>query len=218
MSDHPMREVTRRLAREPAAWPSVRPTVGQIFDELAPDWEARLSPDHLTPLAAALRRLPEPRRALDLGCGTGLGADLVAGTFPGASVVGLDLSERMVRAGAAKGRPHPVRFVVGDTSALPFAEGSFDLVVTVAAIWFADELARVLAPGGAAVVAYPRGDETPIFLPSDEVRRLLEGAGFTSIEDGRAGSGTWTAARKPSGDPPPRPRRRGRRAATPGGP
>jgi SAM-dependent methyltransferase len=85
---------------------------------------------------------------LDLGCGTGLYAGILAGT--GRRVVGVDISRDQLR--LAK-----VREVVAaaDASHLPFRAGSFD---DVAAIWVHGDLddlpavlaevARVLRPGG----------------------------------------------------------------------
>ena len=74
------------------------------------------------------------RRSLDLACGTGDIAFLLA--HAGAEVVGLDLTERMIRLARAK-TPEPgaeptarTRFLVGDMGALPFGDGRFDLVTT----------------------------------------------------------------------------------------
>jgi SAM-dependent methyltransferase len=53
------------------------------------------------------------------------------------------------------------RLLCGDIGSLPFAEGSFDLVVATGSLEYADprravpELARVLRVGGTAIVSYP---------------------------------------------------------------
>jgi ubiquinone/menaquinone biosynthesis methyltransferase len=107
-----------------------------------------------------LVRLAAPRRAmraLDLATGTG---DIAfALRARGASVVGLDVTPRMIELAAAKanGASNP-SFLVGDMVRLPFRSASFDLVTTgyglrnvpdlTAAI---DEMARVLKPGGQAL-------------------------------------------------------------------
>jgi demethylmenaquinone methyltransferase/2-methoxy-6-polyprenyl-1,4-benzoquinol methylase len=72
-------------------------------------------------------------RALDLACGTG---DIAFGLSDrGASVVGLDVTHRMLELAASRfphraGRtPHPV-FVQGDMMTLPFRDGEFDIVTT----------------------------------------------------------------------------------------
>lgn len=95
--------------------------------------------------------------ALDLACGTG---DISYETArAGARVVGLDVTERMIRLARAKRNGHGhVEFVVGDMMKLPFARASFDLVTTGYGIRNVpelgpalDEIARVLRPGGVFV-------------------------------------------------------------------
>jgi ubiquinone/menaquinone biosynthesis C-methylase UbiE len=197
VADHPMRRVTEAVTKDPGSWGTMKDEVRRTFDDLAGTWEDRLGPTQLTALAAGLRRVPEPFTALDLACGTGLAADLVAGTFPDAFVVGADLSEPMVRAADAKPRPHRVRFVVADASKLPFPDHRFELVTMLNALVFADELARVLRPGGSALIAYSAGESTPIYIPFVDLERLLTSAGLVDLRHGRAGSGTWTLARIP---------------------
>jgi demethylmenaquinone methyltransferase/2-methoxy-6-polyprenyl-1,4-benzoquinol methylase len=105
--------------------------------------------------------LASPRagmRVLDLATGTG---DLAfAAAAQGATVVGLDITLRMIqlaRAKAARGTA-PLRFLVGDMLALPFAPESFDVVTTGYGLRNVpnltktiDEIRRVLAPGGQIV-------------------------------------------------------------------
>jgi ubiquinone/menaquinone biosynthesis C-methylase UbiE len=90
-----------------------------------------------------------PRRALDIGTGTGRNLELLK-SAGAASVTGIDLSSRMLSYGS--GRFPRVR---GDAQKLPFKAGSFDLVssslmcgdVPHLADWIG-EAARVLARGG----------------------------------------------------------------------
>jgi SAM-dependent methyltransferase len=101
----------------------------------------------------------EHRRVLDLGCGDGRFAALLAGA--GAEVTGVDPSEvALERARAA----HPgLEFLLpeGDGS-LPLADASFDVVVCINVLeHVADtqrlmsEARRVLAPGGRLAIAVP---------------------------------------------------------------
>ena len=55
-ADHPMRKVTRQIAFEPGGWtPERMAKVVELFDGLAPDWDARFqSAETQTPLCDAL--------------------------------------------------------------------------------------------------------------------------------------------------------------------
>lgn len=109
--------------------------------------------------ALALARAQPGERVLDLATGTGNAALLAARA--GASVVGLDSAPRLIevareRAGQAG---LDVEFIVGDIQELPFADGAFDLVLSVFGLIFAadpgramHEVSRVLRPGGRAFV------------------------------------------------------------------
>ena len=112
--------------------------------------------------AAAVRDLAAPE-VLEIGTGPGDMAIRLAGLVPGLRLTGLDLDQAMValaaRKAAVAGVSGRVRFVAGDVAALPFTDGSFDLVVSSfsvhhwrdAAAGFA-EIRRVLRPGGRAIV------------------------------------------------------------------
>jgi ubiquinone/menaquinone biosynthesis methyltransferase len=99
-------------------------------------------------------------RALDLACGTG---DIAfALSRRGASVIGLDLTPRMIELACAKrarlcpaGSLRAPRWLVGDMMALPFAANAFDLVTTGYGVRNVPvleaalcEIHRVLKPGG----------------------------------------------------------------------
>jgi SAM-dependent methyltransferase len=203
-----LRRMTEEVAKHPRSWSTFRDEVKAEFDRSADVYESRLGPDHLAPLAAALGRVEAPGRALDVGCGTGVAADLVAAMFPSTLVCAVDISERMVRVGDAKERMHPVRFLVADAATLPFADSTFDLVALVAVPVFAAQLARVLTDGGTAAATFPLGEATPIFLSESELTRVFRSAGFGDIEHGASGRGTWTLAKRPGSTPMRRSSRR----------
>jgi SAM-dependent methyltransferase len=177
-----------------------RPLRGQ-FSRLAPVWEGRVGPEGLVPLGAALDRLPgSPRRALDLGTGTGKAARVVARRFPEAEVVGVDLSPAMVEEANAllpEELASRVRFEVADANELPFGDAAFDLVVLMNMIPFFEELARVTAPGGRAIFASTRGAETPIYVPPETLRSRLAAVGFGEFEELTAGEGSALLAARP---------------------
>lgn len=105
---------------------------------------------------AVFRLAPTPgERILDLATGTGWAARRVAAH--GAQVTGLDLGEDLIQTARARARQErlEIDFVVGDAEALPFADGSFDAVISTFGIMFATrpeaaaaELARVTKRGG----------------------------------------------------------------------
>lgn len=97
------------------------------------------------------------RRALDLACGTGDIAFLLA--RQGARVVALDVTPRMIELAVAKQQTTPpavpVRFLVGDMVALPLADRTVEVVTTGYGLRNVPdlpralaEIRRVLAPGG----------------------------------------------------------------------
>jgi SAM-dependent methyltransferase len=109
---------------------------------------------------ATFARIAPGQRVLDVGCGTGVVA-LVAARL-GARVSGLDLTpELLVRArenAAIAGVE--IEWQEGDAEALPYADGSFDTVVSQFGHMFAPrpdvvmrEMLRVLRPGGTIAFA-----------------------------------------------------------------
>ena len=96
----------------------------------------------------------EPGQAV-LDVATGTGNLALRAAELGAEVTGLDLVPGLLDIARARddGR---IAWIEGDAEALPFADGSFDRVLSVVGIQFAprhqvvaDELARVCRPGGA---------------------------------------------------------------------
>jgi ubiquinone/menaquinone biosynthesis C-methylase UbiE len=170
-----------------------------MFDRLAPQWDSGREPEHLAAYEAGLAALQSPRRALDVGTGTGLGAFAIARTYPQAEVVGVDLAKDMV-AEARRNTPlelaDRVRFETADAARLPFSDASFELVALANMIPFFDELDRVLEPGGALLVAFTWGSATPIYVAPDRLRAELEARGFSQFAEISAGAGTALLARK----------------------
>lgn len=154
----------------------------RVFDRrsvrLHRDRAAALLPDHDFLLREVgerlLDRLDDVRRrfptALDLGCHRGELSEMLAGRGGIETLVQCDLAERMVRAATG------LRAVT-DEEALPFADGSFDLVVSALSLhWVNDlpgalvQLRRVLRPDGLLLAALFGGETLK------ELRRALADA------------------------------------------
>ena len=101
-------------------------------------------------------RRREPRRILDLGCGTGDASRELKRAFRKARLVGLDLSpEMLARQQDKSSLLRPLGAVCGDIGRLPFRDQAFDLVFSnMAAYWLPDpailfeEIRRVLQSDG----------------------------------------------------------------------
>jgi ubiquinone/menaquinone biosynthesis C-methylase UbiE len=191
-----VRFATNVVVRNPGLWRLFRGPVRRMFDRIAPVWDRNRSPDAFAPVEAALAALPAPpRRVLDVGTGTGAIPRLLADRFPGAEIVGVDVAERMVEE-ARRNVGDRARFQVADAQQLPFADGSFDLVTLGNMIPFFDEIARVTADGGRALFAFSMGPATPIYVPTETLRRELEARGFADFAGFSAGRGTSLLATK----------------------
>ena len=129
----------------------------------------------------SLGRLAPGERVLDLGSGAGTDS-LVAAQMvgPQGSVTGIDMTPEMLekaRASATAMGADNVRFVEGEVEQLPFADGSFDVVISNGVIDLVPdkdavfgELFRVLAPGGRLQIA----DVTIQQPVSEEGRRNID--------------------------------------------
>jgi 2-polyprenyl-3-methyl-5-hydroxy-6-metoxy-1,4-benzoquinol methylase len=108
----------------------------------------------------ARQSVPAGTRVLDVACGAGQIAIPMARA--GADVVGIDLASNLVAQARARAQAENlrVRFDQGDAEELPYADASFDLVVSLIGAMFAPrpervaaELLRVCRPGGRIVMA-----------------------------------------------------------------
>jgi ubiquinone/menaquinone biosynthesis C-methylase UbiE len=193
------RLVTDAVVRRPVLWRVFRGPLRGMFDGLAPTWETRIGPHHLSALELALADVPPPRHVLDLGTGTGVVAFALADRYPEAEVLGIDLSPAMIEEARRKVPPElagRVNFEVGDAAALSSSDGAFELVVLSNMIPFFDELARVVAPGGMLLFSFSRGAETPIYVASERLREELRGRGFAEFAEFSAEPATALTAKK----------------------
>jgi SAM-dependent methyltransferase len=197
------RLATNAVVARPGLWRIFRGPIRGQFDRLAARWNTFRSEESFEPLRQAVDTLPaQPARVLDLGTGTGLAAFELARRFSGAEVVGVDVSERMINEARRTTPPElatRVTFERADAAALPYGDGSFELVSLVNMIPFFDELERVTGPGGHVVFSFSSGPETPIWVPPERLRAELEPRGFAEFAEFHADGGTAFLARKQSG-------------------
>lgn len=125
-------------------------------------------------------------RVLDVGCGTGVVArDLVELVGERGKVVGVDPSERLIEVAVRRmeeeGLRERIEFRCTDGAALPFPDGSFDLVVASAVFGHIPnglevlaEMVRVARPG-ATVVAFDHDIDMIVINAADRelTRRIV---------------------------------------------
>jgi ubiquinone/menaquinone biosynthesis C-methylase UbiE len=131
------------------------------------------------------------QRVLDLGCGTGTLAVQVKRHQPGAEVAGLDADPEMLARARAKADEAGVELELteGFSTELPYEDASFDRVLST--LFFhhldpepkrqtAEEIARVLRPGGELHVADWGPPSDPAMRVAFQGIRLLDGLSNTA--------------------------------------
>lgn len=150
--------------------------------------------------ALELLSLTTPQTVLEVGFGQGRTA--AALLERGHRVLGVDPSRTMVRQATARNRracrAGRADLRHGDGASIAFPGGTADAAITVHTIYFMPEptntfaeIARVLRPEGALVVACRTSDE-PVpswfdpavytFRTADEITTMLKAAGFAQVE------------------------------------
>ncbi len=139
---------------------------------------------------------------LDLGCGNGWACRAMAQTVTAGEVVGIDVSDEMIRhsQGASKSFSN-IRYVVSGASKLPFEDSRFSGAFSMESIYYYPEpllaireVHRVLKPGGvfcAVVDLFKENEPTgywidklnvPVhFLGREDYQELFESAGFENV-------------------------------------
>jgi hypothetical protein len=143
-------QFTRIQGLEPERAPVIAGGVAiltALFDGLAPDWHTRDSPQRRAVVSDCLERGLGAMAwtggtdtvGIELGSGTGIYSDLVAGVV--GSAVAVDLSDAMLREAPSA----PAARLRGDSSALPLRSGAADLAAVINMFLFPGEIARVRA-------------------------------------------------------------------------
>jgi ubiquinone/menaquinone biosynthesis C-methylase UbiE len=140
---------------------------GARFDRWASTYDASplqpalFAPVHQTALQLAQQHVPDARRILDVGCGTGRLLRQARRRYWPAELVGVDLARGMLAAAiAATSTKLGIHYVRAGAEHLPFTDEVFDLVFATMSMrhWIDQaagiaEISRVLTPGGVLVLA-----------------------------------------------------------------
>jgi cyclopropane fatty-acyl-phospholipid synthase-like methyltransferase len=124
-----------------------------LWDGPASEGEAERACRSLVETVAAA--LPKGGAILDVGNGLGAQDPVISSVARPGSLVALNITEWQLRAGRTRLAAAGATPAVGDACRLPFADGTFDGVISVEAAFhfssrraFFDECRRVLRPGG----------------------------------------------------------------------
>lgn len=136
-----------------------------------PDWDPNLylkfSDQRARPASDLIAqiRLDDPRRIIDLGCGTGNSTEQLHGRWPQAEMAGVDSSAAML---AQARQHHPDWQWIESRIEAWQANAAYDLIFSNAALhWVADHAAlfprllSYLLPGGALAVQMPYNFQSP---------------------------------------------------------
>jgi ubiquinone/menaquinone biosynthesis C-methylase UbiE len=140
----------------------IETTVRDQYNQMAEQYDRRWS-RYLSNTLSFLKdwaAIAPSSTVLDIGCGTGEFERLVLLEQPEQTIVGVDLSEGMLELAQQKCRDYPhVSFQKASVVALPFADRTFDVIVSASAFHYFDdpiaalrEMQRVLKPTGEIVL------------------------------------------------------------------
>ncbi len=154
-------------------------------------WGGRIMADSNRPCAAwavdELRALPL-ESALEIGFGPGVAIELLCTATDAGRICGVDPSEEMHRQATARNQAAitegRVELSVGVAERLPYADGSFDAVLSINSLQLWDdpqrglgEIRRTLKPGGRLLLCFTqRSGQTPTGLTE-----TLQRAGFRDV-------------------------------------
>ncbi len=181
------------------------PSPGEIYQrEMVPASFARWAPD-LVDLGA----VRPGQRVLDVACGTGVVTRIAAERAgPSGRVAGLDVNADMLAAARAASPGARIEWYEGSALALPFPDGSFDIVVCQQGLqFFPDrvaglrEMRRVLTAGGRLALSCWRSVEHQPVTWAPRKRRhrrcRLASARRSAGSSPRPASETSASERKP---------------------
>lgn len=121
-----------------------------------------------------IKNLVSKGEAIDIGCGPGHLVFDLARQLPDLQLTGIDMSDEVLEQAESFAAQHGygsrVQFKKGSAEEVPFADGSFDLVVSTLSLhhWrepaaVLNEIARIVRPGGTFLIFDLRRDMAPPF-------------------------------------------------------
>ncbi len=182
----------------------MNPARTDFFDEIAPQWDEKSGPEAIERVRRWCASLPLPSDAVvvDLGCGTGISSQAIAGGT-NRRVVAVDLSLEMLRNGRSKRDTDCVCWICGNAMELPLADSVADGLLALhvlphlerRAVAFS-EWRRVLKPGGSLFITHlmsrarvnqihrsgPEVIHDDILPPVRELAGELDSHGFCVLE------------------------------------
>ena len=180
---------------------------GEAYERLMGRWSGAVGAQFLEWLAP-----PQGARWLDLGCGTGVFTEMVLNNCTPAAITAIDPSAAQIEFARKQPVASNAEFQVGDAQALPFPDGTFDVVASALVINFIPdrrkglaEMRRVARRSGVVAgyvwdFAGGRGSSWPVTAglkalglgtpgvpgledtPLDRFRALFKGAGLEAVE------------------------------------
>jgi SAM-dependent methyltransferase len=156
--------------------------------------------------AIELMRIDSSARVIDIGCGSGWAARLIAQQAYEGRVVGIDVSDEMIRvARESSAAVSNAEFHVASAEKLPFKGGEFTHAFSMESLYYytdmlaaMKEIRRVLKAGGRFVTVVDLYQENepshqwiaqlkvPVHLLSEsQYRSLFESAGFSNVQSQR---------------------------------
>jgi glycosyltransferase involved in cell wall biosynthesis/SAM-dependent methyltransferase len=125
------------------------------------------------------RELASGKKVLDIACGEGYGAAILATTA--ARVIGVDISKEAIAGASGRYIRDNLEFIIGRCEAIPLPDTSVDLVVSFETIEHIEqhdtmmrEVARVLRPDGVLIISSPDRDRYSGALGNRNIFHLKE--------------------------------------------